>query len=212
MTDQLLRYNAEQQYVLFDFETAHLNLAWDDNKPWQFACNIGTKDKIVSKKDFFIKWPKINVSADAAKITGYDAKIVKEKGIEPEDAIRQIDELIYDTQYKIVGHNLLGFDIYVHNMMRLLLGRKTDYSYLERVLDTNYLLKGWKLGLQPRPGESLIAYQMRLRNVPVRGVKTSVKVMCGEFGIEYPKNAHQADVDVRIQRDIFKQTLYKVDI
>ena len=86
MKEDLLRFNKSQKYLIFDFETCNLNLASSRNKPWQLAFLICNGNNILESKDFYIKWDDLQVSKDAAKITGFkrakynklavDAKVV----------------------------------------------------------------------------------------------------------------------------------------
>ena len=71
MTDKLLRFNKKQKYIFFDFETCGLNLASQDNKPWQLAFIVSDGSKIVSEKDYLIKWNTLDISEGAAKTTGF---------------------------------------------------------------------------------------------------------------------------------------------
>ena len=67
MTNNNLRFNKDQRYVIFDTETEGLNLI--KSRPWQVAWIIAEGDKIISRNDRFIHWPNLNVSEGAAKVT-----------------------------------------------------------------------------------------------------------------------------------------------
>jgi len=43
----MLRFNKEQKYICFDFETCHLNLLDDSNKPWQLSYLIAKGSNII---------------------------------------------------------------------------------------------------------------------------------------------------------------------
>ena len=47
MNENLLRFNKNQNYLFFDFETCSLNLGSLDNKPWQLGYMVINKGKIV---------------------------------------------------------------------------------------------------------------------------------------------------------------------
>ena len=74
MKEQLLRFNNKQKYMVFDFETCSLNLCRKNNKPWQLGFILCEGDKVKKEYDFLIKWDNLEVSADAAKITGFNRK------------------------------------------------------------------------------------------------------------------------------------------
>ena len=75
MTNNNLRFNKDQRYVIFDTETEGLNLI--KSRPWQVAWIIAQGDKIISRNDRFIHWPNLNVSEGAAKVTGFSMKEYK---------------------------------------------------------------------------------------------------------------------------------------
>ena len=144
MKDELLRYNNDQKYLIFDFETCNLNLVNPANKPWQLSFITCTKNKILEKHDHFLKWKNLKVSDGAQKATRFDHTKYRIKSEDPLPILRKFDKLLYDKQYKIVGHNLLGFDIYIHNTFRKVYKFKSDFSYLSRLIDTNSLSKAFK--------------------------------------------------------------------
>ena len=68
--EELLRYNFKQRYVVFDTETEGLNLI--TSKPWQIAWIECEGKKVVKKHNRFIKWDNLNVSPEAARVTGFN--------------------------------------------------------------------------------------------------------------------------------------------
>ena len=190
MKDELLRYNNKQKYLIFDFETSNLNLVNPSNRPWQLSFIIATKDKIIEKHDHFLKWKDLKVSEGAKIATRFDY-----------------------TKYKIVGHNLLGFDIYVHNTLRKALGLKSDFSYLTRLIDTNCLAKAYKEDIKLASKDSLLSWQFRLAGYIKRGLKTNLAAMLREFDIDFDKDKlHDSMYDIQMNLEVFKKLLWKVDI
>ena len=70
--EDLLRFKFDQKYIIFDTETEGLNLV--SSKPWQLAWIEAKGKKIVKKQNRFLKWDDLNVSDDAARITGFNKK------------------------------------------------------------------------------------------------------------------------------------------
>ncbi len=198
--------------MIYDSETCNLNLAWRGNLPWQHAFLIATKDQILEEHNYYVKWPNLKVSKDAARITGFSPEKVARLGRDPKEVCDIIDSYFYNPEYKIVIHNGLNFDIYVHNIHRLEVGKETDYSYVDRLYDSNYLVKGYKHGIQPRRDESLLAYQYKLCNVRMRGIKTSIATLCKEYEIKHEDGAHDAIVDVKMLFQIWKKVINQVEI
>ena len=77
MNETLLRFNKKQKYLVFDTETEGLNLV--SSKPWQIAWLIAEGDRIISKHDLYIDWPDLNVSPDAARVTGFSQAAYRKK-------------------------------------------------------------------------------------------------------------------------------------
>ena len=74
MNDNLLRFKKDLNLVIFDYETCNLNLGLSSNKPWQLAFIVVKNGKIIEKQDYHLGWDDLNVSKDAAKITGFNKK------------------------------------------------------------------------------------------------------------------------------------------
>ena len=148
MNKNLLRFNKNKKFLVFDYETCGLNLASLDNKPWQLAFLVCENDKIQKKYDFYLKWEELNISEDAKRITGFKDSVYKKKAVDPLEVLELFDSYYYNPDYHVVGHNILGFDIYIHNIHRLLCGKTSDYSYLDRAIDTNCLAKSEAMDIE----------------------------------------------------------------
>jgi len=210
MQNNLLRFNFRQKYIIMDFETEGLSLAL--TKPWQLSWLVYEDNKIVKNEDHFLYWKDLNISADAARITRFDYNLWKEKAKDPATVLKEFESYIYNPDYLIVGANLFGFDLYVHNTMRRYLGLKSDFSYLDRVLDIQCIQKGIYLGLKSIP-ENRTAWQYQMYHYVKRGVKTSVKHLCGLYDLEYNDlRAHDAVYDNEKCLEIFKKQILNIEI
>ncbi len=218
--NELLRFQKDQKYLLFDYETCNLNLCWEKNLPWEYAAWLVTSEKIIEKYIVLINWElmgkRIEVGDQAALLTGYYMKYPRllAEGKHPLEVINEIDKHMYDPNIIPVAHNGLGFDVYIHNTHRRLTGKPTDYSYVKRFLDTNLIAKGLKLEVPlPNNLKDLRSYQYKLYSHIVKGVKTSVKAVCEDFQIPYDETrAHDAEYDCSLLYEILKQLLWKVEI
>ena len=113
MDDHLLRYDKEKVSVLIDCETFNLCLNKCHNLPWQVSMIKSVDGREEDSKDFYIKWDThLKIGKEAAKITRYDPKRMEEKGIAPEECLPTIIDWL-DNSDHIIGHNILGFDIYL---------------------------------------------------------------------------------------------------
>jgi len=213
MKESLLRFKDKQKYLIFDYETCNLNLMSKDNKPWQLAFLLVQGNKILDKADYILSWPDINVSKDAARITGFSyAKYNKRKSC-PLKALDHFEKYLYDKKILTVGHNILGFDLYIHNIHRKLCGKTSDYSYIENTLDTVCLGRAIKAGIKRQKGTDLLSWQYRLLNHRQKGLKVTLKQCCKDYGINYnPEKLHDALYDIEKNNEVFQKMLWEVEV
>lgn len=208
----MLRFNKDQKYICFDFETCHLNLLDKSNKPWQLSYIIAKGNNIIKEVDNYIYWSDLKISEDAKVITHFDERKYHSLAADPKDILANFEEYIYDNDYIIVGQNLLGFDVYVHNIYRKLLGLKTDFSYINRIIDTNCIAKAIKKNLKPQK-EDFIYWQYRLENFREKGLKTSIKAQLKDYKIDFDENMlHNSLYDVQMNFKIFQKQLWQIEI
>ena len=134
MNDQLLRFDKKQKYLVLDTETEGLNLI--KSRPYQISWIIAQGDNILEKNDRHIWWDDLHMSEDAARITKFNYNYYKSKAEDPEVVWADFSKELYNPEYKVVGQNLLGFDVYMINIWRKLMGLTSDYSYVDRIIDT----------------------------------------------------------------------------
>lgn len=210
MQSNLLRFKKNQKYLVFDTETENLALALA--RPFQLSWLVCDYNKIIKNENHMLNWPDINVSSDAAKITRFDFQKWKASAEDPKTVLLEFEKYLYNPEYLIVGANLFGFDIYILNTLRKTLGFKSDYSYINRVLDIQCIQKGIYFGLKTVP-ENITAWQYQMYHYVKKGVKTSVKHLCGLYNIEYDEmKAHDAVYDNLKCIEIFKQQINIIDI
>lgn len=212
MKEELLRFNNRQKFMVFDFETCNLNLCSKENKPWQVGFIICQGDKIQKEHDFLIKWDNLNISADAAKITGFNKKKYEKEAVEPEKVLDFMEQYLYDPSYIKLGHNLLGFDVYIHSVFRRALGKKPDYSYLNNLIDTLCLAKAIHKNINP-PKEKLLAWQYKLNSFRQKGMKASITALCKAYDLKFDQSKlHDAIYDVKMNYEIFRRQIWELEI
>jgi DNA polymerase III alpha subunit (gram-positive type) len=178
MHESLLRFNKKQRYVVFDTETEGLNLV--TSRPWQVAWLLVEGDKIIDKRDFFIHWPNLNVSEGAARVTGFSYNDYAKKSMPPNVVWEKFAHDLYNEDNLVVGQNLLGFDVYMVNVWRRLMGMDADYSYVNRIIDTKSLATAIAKDI-PVEKENFINWQYRLLNHRERGLKTSQATLLKKY-------------------------------
>lgn len=86
-------------------------------------------------------WEDLNVSEDAARVTGFDYKSYVKQAEDPAIVYKEFIDLINQDDVIIIGQNLLGYDIYILGVIARQLGLKIDYSFVNRILILKLLLR-----------------------------------------------------------------------
>jgi DNA polymerase III alpha subunit (gram-positive type) len=212
ISEDLLRYNYKQEFILFDEETAHLSLIVD-NLPWQISWIIFNQNETLTKFNYYINWGKrIKISRQAAEITGYDEQLVLREGKSPEEVYKIFMSYLLDEKYLLCGHNIFGFDTMITSILARELGYKEDYSYLNRCYDTNCLAKAIKAGIKP-DRENMLQWQFKLCHFFTKGVKTTLGQCAKDYSIELDESKlHDADFDTNLNMQIFLKQIRQLEI
>jgi len=212
MDEHLLRFDKEKEYVFIDCETLNLCLHYCHNLPWQIAMIKAKGDKKFDEKDFFIKWDtNLKISDDAARITRFDQKVIDRKGVAPEEIFPTMKDWLDKADY-IVGHNILGFDIYLIKEYYKMMGESCDHLY-EKIIDTHSVAKGYKLSLPYKQGDSFLEYQYMAAHKKKKGVKTSLSALGKEFDIEHDYGKlHNALVDLELNLKVWNKLKWNVEV
>ena len=212
MMEDLLRFKKDQKYVVFDFETCNLNLVSEHNKPWQLAFLVYHGDKLIESNDYHIFWEDLRMSEGARKVTGFKDAKYKKLARPAEEVLDHFEKYLYDDSYIKLGHNILGFDIYIHNIFRKLLGRKTDYSYLAHSIDTLCLAKAIYKEVELN-GSDFLSWQFKLNSFHERGMRLNLGACCKTYEVDFdPTKLHDALYDIKKNYEVFKKMLWKIKI
>jgi len=213
MNEELLRFNKKQKYMVFDFETCNLNLASKDNKPWQLAFSIYQGGKLLESQDYYIFWEDLNLSDGARRVTGFSDSKYKKRALPAKKVLDHFEKYLYNKKYIKLGHNILGFDIYIHNIFRRLLGRSTDYSYLSECLDTLCLAKAIEKDIKINDGDDLLPWQFKLNSFRERGMRLSLGACCKKYEVDFDAaKLHDALYDIQKNYEIFEKMLWKIEL
>lgn len=209
----LLKFNLNKyKFIFLDFETTGLHLL--RSQPWDVSWHIHHGKNFVERHQYFFKIPNLKISEGAARVTGFNQKVLDEKGRDPKYIIDLLDSYLYNPEYIIVAANILNYDIFIHNAARLNLGYKTDYSYIDRIIDTNAISKSYFLQRKPpEDKKDFLPFQFRMQNFKQKGLKSSNATMAKEFGIALDETKlHGADYDVEITKEVFFNLVDVVDL
>ena len=212
MDDHLLRFDKEKTYVFIDCETENLCLNSCHNLAWQIAMIKTKGSQKVDEKDYYVKWDRpIKVGKEAARITKFSQKTYDSKALAYDQIFPTIEDWLDEADY-IVGHNILGFDIYLIKALYDKMGK--DYSHLaEKVLDTYCIAKGVKTDVPFKGDTSFLEYQYKMLNKITKGIKTNLKALGNEYNIphDYDK-LHNALVDLELNLKVWDKLKWQVDI
>ncbi len=208
----LLRYRDNQRYLLLDGESNGLNL--HSSQPWQIAYSICTNKQIEATVVRYPKWPDFVMSDEAAQVTRFDMKDYLSRAEDANEVLTDFEKLLFDPQYLILGHNLLGFDAYLIQTWRRLCGRSEDWSFVPRIIDTLCLSRAYRFNIQP-DHDNLLAWQYKMLTIrsKAKGMGASLGAMAREFGIEYDeRRAHSAAYDISINHQVATKLFWSVEI
>mgnify|MGYP003659527959 CR=1 FL=1 len=208
--EDLLRYNFKQRYVVFDTETEGLNLI--TSKPWQIAWIECEGKKVIKKHNRFIKWDDLDVSPDAARVTGFDRAHYESVAEDPKVVWADFEKVLYGDNI-ILGHNILGYDIYILGIWARKISQRLNHSnFINQLLDTNILAKAIAED-NKKPEDDLLAWQMRYLNFRKRGLKTNQKHLLQHYDIDFDESKlHDALYDIEKNFEIFQKQLWELEI
>ena len=212
MDEHLLRFDKKKTYVFIDCETLNLCLNSCHNLPWQIGMIKLVGSKIVDQKDIFIKWDtELKISEDAARITRYNQKKIDKLGVEPEEIFATIEDWLDDADY-IMGHNTLGFDIYLIKDYYKYMGKSAEHLY-PKLIDTNALAKGIKMGIPFKNGDDLMEYQYMTYHKRQKGIRTNLTALGKEFDIDVDyDNLHDAVNDLMLNIEVWNKLKWQIDV
>ncbi len=209
--NNLLRFQ-NNIYLLADFETENLNLCLK-NRPWQVSFMVFDNKEIFEKHMYYIWWEDLKMSEGAARATRFNYNEYKSKAI-PQKKVYEIwSKYLYNNKYISIFHNGINFDSYIEQIWRQENDLNKDYSFLNNFIDTNSLAKMWKLGIKSVERKEWLINWYKFGNYVQKGLKSSLTVLGKEFGIDFDyDNLHNAENDILLNKLIFEQLKYKIDI
>ena len=201
---------SNQKYLVFDTETEGLNLF--SSKTWQLSWIVCQGNKILETHDEFIIHKELNIPEVVKKITGFNWDTYNRKAKPLDEVWSKFEKYIFDSQYVVVGQNLLGFDVYMLAVLQRLLGQEPDYSYLPRILDTRALGKAYREELE-RPKGNLLSWQYKIINDRSLKAKVSQNQLLKFFDIEFDESKlHNALYDIKMCYQIFLKLKKHMDL
>ena len=220
MDNHLIRFQ-KKKFLFLDFETFNVCLSDKFNLPWQVATILietieDNKGKIKAeergRQDLYLKWDTdLKISKEAKRITKYSDTKFKSRCIPEEEGFNIIYDLVEKSDY-LVGHNFLGFDIYLLRNWYRKYGKNYD-SLPHKTLDTFAIAKSVALAHRYKNNEcSLLDFQMKMIGIRKRGLKTSLGALGKSNNIEHNyASLHDALVDLELNVKIWDKLKYQID-
>lgn len=208
----LLRDNPNITYLVFDVETEGLSLV-GKNRPFQLGYILYQNGKILEQKDRLIRWNDFRISEGAAKVTRFDEEKYKREALDPGEVLDEFENYLNNEKYIPVTHNGTNFDCFIIKNWREALGRKNDYSYLDRSIDTNALARAIKKGVKKIDRKDWKLMMFRFGNYVEKGLKTNLTSLGKELGIEVDYTSlHSALNDVILTAKILDKLKWVIEI
>lgn len=212
--ENLLRFKKDQRYLIFDTESNGLNLA--KSLPYQLSWAIADGGNVVEQHDLFIFWEDFSMSKEAAEITRFDHAKYKSLARPRNEVVDIFSKYFNDSKTIIVAQNVLNFDIYMLKALWSGVGKKLDYDFLYRTIDTKILAmaitKGYKVP-ETKGKDDFICWQYKVNAAVERGLKCSQEFLLKHYDIPHDKNRlHEALYDVTMLYEIFKRQMWDIEL
>lgn len=183
----MLEYN--QKICVYDFESRHLGLGHriedpNSNKAWQLGWINSIGSKIISENEYYIDVPNLNLSDLVKKLTNFDAEKYHKQKKSATEVWEKFKKVLYDPEYILVGQNLLGFDIFLCDILARQAKERVDYSkFLDRIYDTRAFGLAYKNNLEKPQRGSILEWQFKILNDRSLKGKVSQTALLKDLGI-----------------------------
>lgn len=197
--------------MVFDTETEHLNLR--TSRPWQLAYLIIKNGKILDQGNLFPFWEDLSISKKAAQITRFNYNDYKRKSIDKREAWDVMAPYFFDEDIKLVGHNILGFDVFQMRTWGREMGIEPKWpSFLDRCIDTLALARAIHLD-RCIDKDNFITWQYKMLSIRQRGMKTGLGALGKHYEVSHNEDGlHDALADIKLNASIFSKQIFEIEI
>jgi DNA polymerase III epsilon subunit-like protein len=127
--------------------------------------------------------------------------------------LNHFEKYLYDETYIKAGHNILGFDVYMHGLCRRLLNRQVDYSYLPSLVDTLCLSRAINNDIELQPSDNLLHWQYKMISMRRAKGRNRLIDLCKQYDIPFDaKKLHDALYDIEKNYEVFKKLIWNIEI
>ena len=194
-----------------DLETFNVNLNFYNNRPWQVGMIRVVQNKIQDRFDEMVKWDcGLKISDEAARITRFDQKKFNKLAKPESEIFSTVYEWLDDCDY-IVGHNILGFDMYLIREWCKIYDKPYDHLF-EKSVDTLAIGRGVRSEYYfKKEEEDFFDYQYRLLSYRSKGIRTSLSELGKYYNINHNyETLHDAINDLELNLKVWNKL--KIDM
>ena len=132
-------------------------------------------------------------------------------GKKPEEVLHEVVDWLDNADY-IVGHNILGFDIYlIRGIYKFL--NKSYKHIVPKIIDTLSICRGINNDIKPKDKESFLAFQFRMLNIRKKGQRNSLEAVGKSYSIDHDySKLHDAIVDSELNLKVWNKLKYEIEI
>lgn len=208
----MLRHEFDKTFLVLDFETERANTIGEYNKIWEVGLLSTKLNGPQTDLSFYIKWSDLNISKEAAIITGYNEDRVKEHGLTPVEGFGRLQKALQNHDY-VIGQNIFNFDWMVYmGFCRMMGEKRVDLE--KKVLDTLCLGKAIQNEIPFRQDMNIFDFQCSMVSLRSRNQGLSLGAMAKKYDVDYDSSKHhkEAFYDCKVTWDIFKKQIWKLEI
>ena len=211
MDNDFFKKSNGKKLVFMDLETFNLNLNFYSNRPWQVGMIRVVQNKIQDRFDEMVKWDcGLKISDEAARITRFDQKKFNKLANPESEIFPTVYEWLDDCDY-IVGHNILGFDMYLIREWCKIYNKPYDHLF-EKSVDTLAIGRGVRSEYYfKKEEEDFFDYQYRLLSYRSKGIRTSLSELGKYYNINHNYGTlHDAINDLELNLKVWNKL--KIDM
>lgn len=212
MNSHLMRYDKSKRLLFFDLETFNLQLSWYYNRPWQCGMIEMQGGKVLAEHDHWIKWnTDLKIGAGAAAATHFNQAKFDRLAVPFEQCADNIYRCFEEADF-LIGHNILGFDIYMVYELYKQMGKPYDHL-VDKMIDTLSLGRMYKLKLNKPKDTPWIQYQYKLQTCRQKRLGCTLEGLGKEFKIPFDSSGlHDAVNDLRLNVEVWKNLINVIEI
>jgi len=211
MDNDFFKKSNGKKLVFMDLETFNVNLNFYNNRPWQVGMIRVVENKIQDRFDEMVKWDcGLKISDEAARITRFDQKKFNKLAKPESEIFPTVYEWLDDCDY-IVGHDILGFDMYLIREWCKIYDKPYDHLF-EKSVDTLAIGRGIRSEYYfKKEEEDFFDYQYRLLSYRSKGIRTSLSELGKYYNINHNyETLHDAINDLELNLKVWNKL--KIDM